>query len=182
MEAKISAAAGPASLHYEKELFVAPIPGAGISIPKIFNLGATLAYDVGIDTSFQGTATVDFGVSAGIPNTAQLTADLRNPGASSATGFGEGSLTPLFDVKDMSASVTLLAYSKPKITFGLEIIKIGTANVEVGVKLPQIDVTLTAAYGSHPLPLICHSYTKWFLYRSSGRLLRQPLNNRHQIR
>ncbi len=92
---------------------------------------------------------MDFGVSAGIPNTAQLTADLQNPDSSSATGFGGGSLTPLFDVKEMSASVTLGAYSKPKLSFGIEIIKIGKAEVDIGVKLPEVDITLTAAYGTY---------------------------------
>lgn len=58
-------------------------------------------------------------------------------------------MTPLFDVKDISASVTLGAYSKPKLAFGLEILEIGTANVDIGVKLPEIDVTLTAAYSTY---------------------------------
>ena len=150
LEAKINAAASPAKLQYEKELIPnTEIPGAGISIPKIFSLGASIAYDVGITSSFQGTADVDFGVSAGIPNTASLVADLKNPDSSSATGFGGGSLTPIFDVKQMSASVTLGAYSKPKLSFGVQIIEIGQADVDISVKLPEVDVTLTADYGTH---------------------------------
>ena len=182
LEAKITATASPASLQYEKELLSVAIPGAGLSIPGILNLGATLSYDVGITTTFQGTATVDFGVSAAVPNSAALIADLRNPDNSVATGFSGGSLTPIFDVKDVSASVTLGAYSKPKLAFGLEITKIGTANVDIGVKLPEVDVTLTAAYSkSSPRPKTSNRAHHPH-HRPRRRLHRQPLHHRRKTR
>lgn len=105
-----------------------------------------MSYNVGFTSTIQGNATVDFGLSASIPNTAQLTADLKNPDSSSATGFSGGSLTPLFNVKDLSASITLGAYSKPELSLGVSLVKIGTADVDISVKLPEIDLTLTAAY------------------------------------
>lgn len=146
LQATVSASLSPASLQYEKQLLSVPIPGAGISVADIFSIGAVLSYNVGVRTTIQGNATVDFGLSASIPNTAQLTADVKNPDLSSATGFSGGSLTPKFDVKDISASISLAAYSKPKLSFGVSLVKIGTADVDISVKLPEVDVTLTAAY------------------------------------
>lgn len=146
LEATVTATTEPAKIQYEKELLSVPIPGAGISVTGIFSIGATLSYVVGFSSTIQGKATVDFGLSSSIPNGAKLIADIKNPGSSSATGFSGGSLTPLFDVKDLSASITLAAYSKPKLTFGIEMVKIGTAEVGLSVKLPEVDVTLSAAY------------------------------------
>lgn len=89
---------------------------------------------------------MNFGLATSVPNGAQLLADIRHPDSSSAAGFGGGSLDPIFDVKELSASIALGAYGKPKIAFGIELIKIGTVSVDIGVKLPQVDVTLTAGY------------------------------------
>ena len=155
LEANVTASDSPLSLHDEIELLSVPIPGAGIEIPNIFSLGATLAYDVGFSSTIQGTASVDFGVSARIPDGAQLIADLQDPGSSSATGFGGGSLTPLFDVKDLSASISLSAYSTPKLLFGVDVFKISSFEVEIGIKLPEIDVTLTAAYSELRFSCLC---------------------------
>ena len=149
LEATVTASNSPAALQYEKQLFSFPIPDAGISIAEIFTLGATISYDVGFTSTIQGTATLDFGLSAGTPDSAQLVADVKNPDSSSATGFGGGTVTPIFDVKQMSASLTLGAYSKPKLGFGVSLIKIGTAEVDISVKLPEVDVTFTADYSKY---------------------------------
>jgi len=55
-----------------KPLFSTAIPGAGISIAGIFTLGATLSYGVGFAATIQGTATVNFGLSAGSPTAHNL--------------------------------------------------------------------------------------------------------------
>lgn len=146
LQATVSASYSPPSLQYEKQLLSAPIPGAGISVTGIFSIGAVLSYNIGVKSTIQGNATVDFGLSASIPNSAQLTADVKNPDLSSATGWSGGTVTPSFNVKDISASITLGAYSKPKLSFGVSLVKIGTADVDISVKLPEVDATLTAAY------------------------------------
>lgn len=147
LEATITSSDEPDSLQYTKELFSFPIPDAGIEVEGIFKLGATLSYDVGVSSSFQGSATVDFGLQATLPNSAQLTADIQNPDQSSANGFGGGQLTPIFDIKQESASITLAAYSQPKLAFGIELIDVGNIDVAISVKMPEVSVTLTAAYG-----------------------------------
>lgn len=53
----------------------------------------------------------------------------------------------------LSASITLAAYSQPKIAFGVELIKVGNVDVAVTMKLPEISSTLSASYGTQ-LPLL----------------------------
>ncbi len=146
LQAHVTASLSPASLQYEKQLLSVPIPGAGISVDGIFSIGAVLSYNIGFKTTIQGSATVDFGLSASIPNGAQLTADVKNPDLSSATGFSGGTATPSFAVKDITASIALAAYSKPKLAFGISLLNIGTADVDISLKLPEVDATLSAAY------------------------------------
>ena len=146
LEATITSNDEPDSLQYTKELFSFPVPDAGIEVEGIFKLGATLSYDVGVSSTFSGSATVDFGVQAGVPDSAQITADIQNPDSSSATGWSGGTLTPLFDIKRESASVKLAAFSQPKLALGVELIEIGNFDVALTVKLPEVSVTLTAAY------------------------------------
>ena len=94
---------------------------------------------------------MDFGLQATLPDSAQLVANIQDPGSSSATGFDRGSLTPLFDITKESASLTLAAFSTPELKFGIEFIEIGKVDVGLTVKLPEVSVTLTAAYGKSRL-------------------------------
>ncbi|KAL6718213.1 hypothetical protein ACLMJK_004301 [Lecanora helva] len=146
VEATITSSESPDSLQYTKELFSFPIPDAGIEVEGIFKLGATLSYDVGVSSSFSGSATVDFGLQAAIPDSAQLVADIQNPDQSSANGFGTGDLSPIFDIKKESASVTVAAFSQPKLAFGIELIEVGNIDVAITIKLPEISSTLSAEY------------------------------------
>lgn len=151
LEATVTSSKQPDSLQASKEIFSAPIPGAGISVTGIFKLGATVSYDVGTSATFAGSATADFGLSAGIPNGAKVLADINNPSKSAATGWQGSSLNPIFDITKLSASITLAAYSQPKIAFGVELIEVGNVDVAVTMKLPEISSTLSASYGKYPV-------------------------------
>ena len=179
MEATITASTSPASLQYQKQLFSQAIPGAGIGIDDIFSLGTTLIWNVGVTSSFSGSGTIDFGLTAGLPNSALLTADLVNFDSSSAVGFNGGDITPHFDVKDASASVTLGAYSQPELAFGVSLVKIGDADISVTVKLPDVEATLTAAYGT--LPTLQLASTQLIQTRTRRRLQSNSwlIDNRH---
>ena len=145
LEAIITSTDKPDSLQYTKELWSAPVPDAGIEVPGIFKLGATLSYNVGVSTSFKGTATVDFGIKSTIPDSAKAVLDLGSAAGSSADGF-DGAVTPIFDVKQLSASVTLSAFSQPKLSFGIELTKVGKADIALTISLPEVSVTLAANY------------------------------------
>ena len=145
LEAIITADSAPQKLQDSKELFSAPIPSAGFHIPGIFKMGATLSYEIGVGAAFQGSATIDFGLTSTVPDSAKAVLDLSSQGDSSATGF-DGTVEPHFKVKKASASVTLSASSQLKLALGIEITKIGKADVALLLKLPEVSSTLSAEY------------------------------------
>ena len=148
LEATITASKDPETLNPNPiELFSFPIPGAGIEVAGIFKLGATVAYDIGTSATFAGTATADFGLEASLPDGAKVLADVNNPDQSSATGWAGSSLNPFFEVTKLEASITLAAYSQPKISFGITLDNVGDVDVVLGMKLPEISSTLSADYG-----------------------------------
>ncbi|KAL9595556.1 MAG: hypothetical protein Q9219_006376 [cf. Caloplaca sp. 3 TL-2023] len=146
LEATVTASKTPVSLSESKELFAAPIPGAGIAVTGIFKLGATVSYTVGTSATFAGTATADFGLSAGLPNGAKVVANVNDPSKSSATGWQASSLTPVFEVKKLDSSLTLAAFSQPKVAFGIELTEVGKVDIAVTMKLPEISSTLSATW------------------------------------
>ncbi|KAL8722267.1 MAG: hypothetical protein Q9225_001214 [Loekoesia sp. 1 TL-2023] len=146
LEATVTSSKEPASLQSSKELFSAPIPGAGISVTGIFKLGATVSYEVGTSVTFAGKATADFGLQASLPNGAKVVADINNPSSSSATGWQGSSLKPIFEITELSASLTLAAFSQPKIAFGVELVKVGKIDIAVTMKLPEISSTISTTY------------------------------------
>ena len=147
LETTITAPLGsPDSLQKTIELFKAPIPNAGIVVPRIFSLGAIVSYEVGVSTSFSGTASMTFGLTASMPNTAAVVADIRHPSQSSATGFNGSVFNPNFDLKALTASVTVAAYAQPKLSFEVDITKVGHLGIALGVKSPVISATLTGGY------------------------------------
>lgn len=90
---------------------------------------------------------MDFGLAASLPNSAKVTADAKNADGNSAVGFDGASFDPIFDVKSLSASVELVAYSKARIVFGIEVTKIGKLDVAVTLQVPKVTTTLTVAFG-----------------------------------
>ena len=153
LEAIITATDNPKPLTYDKQLFNGPVPDAGVVINDIVSLGATLTYTIGGECTFSGSAVVDFGVNASIPDTAQIVADYNNHEASSVSGFGSSQLTPMVPVINASAAMTLSAFSQPMISFGIDIKKIGRVEIDVAVNLPEFNVTLSAETGKSLLAL-----------------------------
>ena len=74
-----------------------------------------------------------------------------NPDQSSATGWAGSRLDPNFEVTKIEASISLSAYSQPKVEFGIKLDNVGDVEVAVGMKLPEISSTLAADYGMSPL-------------------------------
>lgn len=149
LEATVSASQDSFSIDEAVELFAFGIPEAGIAVKDIFKLGATISYSVGVSSSFQGEGVVDFGLAASLPNSAKVTADAKKGAGNSAVGFDGTTFDPNFDVKSLSASISLIAYSKAKILFGIDVTKIGKLDVAVTLQVPKVTTTLTAAFGEH---------------------------------
>ena len=148
LEATITATESPHSL--SKELPVLsdfPIPDAGVGIDGIVTLGAFLSYSIDVDATFSGSADLDFGVNASLPDSARIVADYHNHSASSASGFDSSDLTPIFNLNNASASVTLSATSKPELKFGFDFDKFGKVDVDVTINLPEASVKLSTISG-----------------------------------
>ena len=146
LDAKVT---GSGSIPFSKELFSFPIPDAGISISKIFKLGLVASYDIGGSVTFASSASVSLGLKASVPDISKLTVDVQNPGSSSATGFDGGSVDPIFDLDAFSSSLTVAAYSQPKLSFGIDIIEVAHLDIALPLKLPEVDATLKAAYSKY---------------------------------
>lgn len=112
----------PLGLNFTKEIASFPIPGAGIVIPGIFELGAVVSYEIAVESSITGTANFTFGLVASVPNTANIVVNLANIEASNATGFGCATLDPIFEINSGSVTLDVAATSRPKITFGVDIV------------------------------------------------------------
>ncbi|KAL8984678.1 MAG: hypothetical protein Q9177_004633 [Variospora cf. flavescens] len=143
---KITAPYSPDQLGYSKELFSAPIPEAGISVTGIFSLGAVVSYEVGVSTTFSGSASMNFGLTASLPDTAVVIADGLDRSASTATGFEGAVFDPHFNLTALSAGVTFAAFSQAKLTFGVDITKVGKLEVGMGLKLPAVEAIVKEAY------------------------------------
>ena len=128
-----------------KELFSAPIPGVGIVIPGIFKLGGVLSYEVGFSATFKGAASIQFGLKASIPDESILLVNVADPGKSNAAGF-RPAVDPVFDVKQLEASLSVSAYSQPKLFFGIEVIGAAKADVSLAIRLPEVSASFTPKF------------------------------------
>ena len=150
LEATASATRGVGSHPIILNLLHTAVPDAGISISHIIDLGVILDYSVGVDCSFSGSAVVDFGVNASVPDTAVIIMGYEN-GTSQATGFNSSLLTPIFEIDNASASVTLIAWSQPKILFEIDLHHVGQLDMAITMKLPELTAKITAVYGVYSL-------------------------------
>ncbi|KAG0136431.1 hypothetical protein HOY82DRAFT_498283 [Tuber indicum] len=148
MEARVSATLlnGIPGLNLTQELASFPIPGAGISVPKIFELGAIITYEVGVECSVTGEANFTFGLSASLPNSALVSLNLADVSQSQASGFDGATFDPVFDINSGSVSLNVAAISRPKLTFGIEIIGVGKLEAALKMGLPVVSTKLTAAF------------------------------------
>ena len=144
LEASINAGKA-GTINEAKELFSAPIPGVGIAVPGIFKLGGVLTYEVGVSATFKGSAKVDFGLKASIPDESVVQVDIANSGNSKAAGF-KPKVEPVFEVKGLDASLSVSAYSQPKLFFGIEIVKAAKADVSLAIRLPEVSATFTPKF------------------------------------
>ena len=135
----------PVAIEYAIPLWSAPIPDAGITVPDLFELGAFIEYEVGVAVQFRGAAEASFGLKAELPSSAQVTADISNPGNSSASGF-QGAVTPVFEIDEFAAGITVSAFTQPALKFGIDVTGIGHADVALLLKLPQVSATFKGEY------------------------------------
>jgi len=135
------------SLRETKELANFPIPDAGFAIPNIFKLGIVIVYEVDVECSINGAANFTFGLSASLPDTAIVAIDLADPSKTRATGFDKGTFDPVFDIRSGSATLNIAASSRPKVTFGIDVVNVAKLEAALTMGLPVVNAQLIAAFG-----------------------------------
>ncbi|KAH0559367.1 hypothetical protein GP486_004118 [Trichoglossum hirsutum] len=129
---------------YNWQQTLGSIPIAGFEVPEIgLGLGATLDWNVGYYAgNWTGTASVSYGVTASLSNSANLNIDIVNPDKSSFSGWA-----PTFAQKPLSVSAkietTSQVYSEPELALGFQVLGKGY-EIALDLKLPEIDAHVAA--------------------------------------
>ena len=135
------------------ELFSMPIPDLGFEIKHLCKIGLTIAYLVGFNTKIAGSMTTEFGAEATYPDNASIFVDLIAPEKSYKLGFEGSGITPRLDVQDVTANLKFAAFAQSDIAFGIELRNILKSDVELNMKMPQLELGITAGYSNHcPCP------------------------------
>lgn len=129
----------------EWELLTIPLP-AGWSIPGILTFGPNAkvlaGYKLGV---VEGTATLGTGVAIMVPDDSLAKVDVLAEDSLDFHGWVPTVQTrPLTLEAEISASAQL--YTKVTVGVGLEVLDDNGINVDVGLKLPIIDIDVTAGY------------------------------------
>ena len=133
----------------KKELFSYPIPDLGFEIKHLCTVGAVVKYQIGYYTKLLGTATLVVGADSKIPDDALITIDLLNEDHFSVTGFDGPLWKPVFDIKELTASLKFAVFTQADLAFEIELHHIGKWAVELNLKIPQLSATATGGYSKH---------------------------------
>lgn len=117
------------------------------------SIGASLSYSIGGACAFSGSASVEFGVNASVPDSAQIVADYTNHQGSSVSGFDSLELTPILHINNESASMTLSTFSQPEIKFEIDLINVEHVDMTLTINLPELTANLSAQYGTCLFPV-----------------------------
>ena len=133
----------------KKELFAYPIPDLGFEIKDLCTVGAVVKYQIGYYTKLLGTATFVVGADSKIPDDAVVTIDLLHEDKVSVSGFDGPLWQPVFDIKELTASLKFAVFTQADLAFEIELHHIGKWAVELNLKIPQLSATANAGYSKH---------------------------------
>ena len=138
---------GEGSYSNSKRLLTVPLSGA-IYIPKIFKLGGTLNYDIGVDASITGSATISYGVIVKLRNSAIMKIDLRSLENSQFSDWSpDFEQIPLEVQASINGRVAL--YSQPGVSWGISVLDKWGYDVGLEMKLPEIAADLSSNVNSN---------------------------------
>jgi len=107
--------------HFDKTIFEAPIPGAGIDIPGIFSLGAKFEFNLQGRVMLIGVATIYMGGTTTLDNGAELSVDLVNANQTFAKNFN-AHFDPEFRLGTAQITANAVTGPQPKLVFGISIL------------------------------------------------------------
>lgn len=132
-------------------LFSAPVPGAGLSIPEIFELGCTVGIDAGFDISFDASVAFTVGLTAALPEGGKILLDLANMDNSGVTGLDGVNVTPVVTIDSKNVTIHGDVYLSPKVSFGISILSLGKADAALSLQLPKISADAVLLDSECPL-------------------------------
>ncbi len=155
LEASFTAKAnGPAKQEYKgsKNLASSIIPGAGFQILGIFKVGIILGLSVEGEISISGSGNFSVGLTTSLSDSARIAVDMLNPNASTQTGLdfrpdGKG------QVNSLNGTVEIKAAAKPKLSFGVQILKDTTLEAFFALSLPEVSATADSIYSKPRITL-----------------------------
>ena len=138
---------GEGSYSNSKRLLTIPLPGT-IYIPKIFKLGGTFNYDIGVDASLTGSATISYGVIVKLSNSAIMKIDIRSPSNSQFSGW-----SPIFEQIPVEAQASIkgrvAVYAQPGVSWGISVFDKWTYDLGLEMKLPEVAADLSSTVNSN---------------------------------
>lgn len=133
-------------LSYEKKLYDQAVPGAGVVIKEIVELGLQFQYAVGVTTKLKSGITYLVGAKATLPATSKLTLDAINLDNNAATGFEDSQIDPMVEIKSLSATAEIALAAKPKLIFGIDVLDRVKFEISAIINLPELKGSCAAKF------------------------------------
>lgn len=115
-------------------------------IPKIFTVGAKVAFNIQGSAGISGTTSLIYGANTTLPNGSKITVDLINPEQSSASGFETAAVQPILDFDVSPVTLNIKAGPQPALTYGIEILD--RTGIEAGLTFgtPTFNFNISSGY------------------------------------
>lgn len=133
-------------LSWEKTLASAPIPGAGVLVKDIFELGLIAKLVAGYTTKLKDGFEFKIGAKTKIPGPTRITIDGVDHPNIGAYGFEGASVEPIFELVSMSKTVDFSLAVKPTLVFGVDIIGADGLDLTLILNLPELKTTFAPTF------------------------------------
>ena len=135
------------------DLAQGPIPGAGIGVPGVWQLGAWLSLSISANMALDGNISFIGGVHSRL-SAGRIFIDALHPERSYTTGF-EASAEPVHEVEDFAFNFTSGVGMGPQINLGFDFLNTAyKAALGAGIKTPALAQVFGSGFCESPLK--CH--------------------------
>lgn len=136
-------------LSNEKTIADVAVPGAGVVIRDIIDVGLHVQFAAGFTTKLKSAITFQAGLEATLPWTSKIVLDAIHFEKNAVSGFEGFQVYPIFDLKSLSRTADVSLAAKPKLVFGIDIVGIAKYEVSAIVNLPELKGTCTVKYSMY---------------------------------
>lgn len=119
------------------------IPGAGVTLLGVVNVGLVAKYQVGVIGTFKGSGSWDTQIKASVSDQSLITIDAIHPEKSKIQGWNLQVSPPVFSVAELENEASFSVHSQPKLSFGAQIKDGPALTVAISIPLPAAEIKLT---------------------------------------